>query len=310
MVVLDRKKVISQFPWLIERDQHFIISADYDGLICAIFLNQTLGWKLDGFYDLSSIWISRDGMDNRENLIWVDMNILPKQGRAIGGHIISMDGSLPTGFETSCNPNILTGLTAKYFNKKYPFSTILFLLWIHNIDSKLSEISRMLLLHADASWLKYQNYSENSQHWLTVLSDYPWKKVFRDVNTERFEDKIDQVLYLKLREISALKKRSKLSGIHKKFTSYQYQFNPDWDMDVAMKIFQLIGNSFGWTPPECPDIEKVIDGTRYRIPLSRVKKTGLNSFLSKSKVFSYAITSPGIFNYTTFGYSRKSPIEK
>ena len=81
-------------------------------------------------------------------------------------------------------------------------------------------------------------------------------------------------------------------------------------MDVVMKIFQLIGNSFTWTPPECPDIEKVIDGTRHRIPLSKVKKTGLNSFLSKSKVFSYAITSPGIFNYTTFGYSRKSPIEK
>ena len=100
-MIFKRNQLIKQFPWLQEKNLPMIISADYDGLICAAFLHHYLNWHLEGFYDLTNIWVTDKAKTFKNDLIWVDLNILPKQGRTIGGHIISIDGSIPKGFESS-----------------------------------------------------------------------------------------------------------------------------------------------------------------------------------------------------------------
>ena len=161
MMIFTRNDIIKKYPWINKKKQRFIISADYDGLICASLLNHHKQWNLVGYYDLESIWISDEAKKNKNDIIWVDLNILPHQGRAIGGHIISIaDESLP-GFETSCNPNILAELNSSMFKKKFPLSTLLFLLWIYNIEIPKKILSKMLVLHSDSSWLKAQNYNKN-----------------------------------------------------------------------------------------------------------------------------------------------------
>ena len=87
-MILNRKDIINRYPWMYEKGHQFIVSSDYDGLICASLLNHLKNWKLVGYYNLESIWISEDAKKNKNDIIWVDLNILPKQGRAIGGHII------------------------------------------------------------------------------------------------------------------------------------------------------------------------------------------------------------------------------
>ena len=47
-------------------------------------------------------------------------------------------------------------------------------------------------------------------------------------------------------------------------------------------------------------ISECINGKRYKISLEHVKKIGLNEFIKKNKIFSYAITSPQNINYTLF----------
>ena len=37
--------------------------------------------ELVGYYDMESIWISDNAKKNKNEIIWVDLNILPKQGR-------------------------------------------------------------------------------------------------------------------------------------------------------------------------------------------------------------------------------------
>ena len=44
----------------------------------------------------------------------------------------------------------------------------------------------------------------------------------------------------------------------------------------------------------------VINGKKYSIAVSEVKKMGLNNFIRNKKIFSYAITSPKIIKYTVF----------
>lgn len=297
---ISRNSIITRFPWINNKEQYFVISADFDGLICASFLHHHLNWNLAGYYDLETLWLSKLALENRSDLIWVDLNILPEQGKTIGGHIVSIDGEIPHGFSTSCNPNILLNLTTENFDRKFPFSTILFLLWLHNVYPPNELIAKLLLLHADAVWLKYQHYPENIKYWTSILTEYDWKKTFRGVNTKTFENRVDNLLYSMLEVVCAVSGKSKLSSIHSNLRSREYKCNPDWDEDVILNLFTLFGNHLRWTPPILPEISQRITGKRTKVALSKIKNSGLNKFLSGKKVFSYAIPSPKFLNYTVF----------
>ena len=303
-----RKKILLTYPWLAHKKQPFIISADYDGLICASFLHHHLGWELAGYYNLTSLWLSEKAKKNSDNLIWVDLNILSTQGRAIGGHIVSPNGEFPKGFKSSCNPNIMANLNADRFKDKFPFSTLIFLLWLHDIQIEKELLARMLVLHSDASWLKYQEYGDNVNKWISGLENYDWKWLFQKANSVTFEKRIDEILYPELKKIGAVSGLSKLSSKRLNIKSRQFQFNPDWDEDIILNLFRIFGNKLKWTPPSLPQISHRIDGTREKIALSKVKEIGLSKFLKDNNIFSYAIPSPRIFNYTSFG-NNKFPVE-
>ena len=309
-MIFQRNKLINRFPWLQKKNLPMIISADYDGLICAAFLHHYYNWQLEGFYDLTNIWVSDKAVKCKNDLVWVDLNILPKQGRAIGGHIISLSGEVPNGFQSSCNPNILKGITAAEFSKKFPFSTLIYLLWLHNIPIKKELFSKLLVLHSDAAWLKFQHYPTNCTNWQTQLSEYNWNWLFRGVKSKAFEERIDHQFYPILQSLGAVSRNSKLKSLKLKIKSKQFQFNPDWDMDVVLNLFTLFGKHLGWTPPTIPDSLNFIPGQRFKLPLSAIKVKGLQSFLKERKVFSYAIPSPRIINFTTFGIANKSPLDK
>ena len=309
-MVFQRNKMFTQFPWLREKNLSMIISADYDGLICASLLHHHLNWQLEGYYDLNTIWITEKGGQEKQNLIWVDLNILPKQGKAIGGHIVSISGDIPPGFQSSCNPNILAEITAGEFQRKYPFSTLIYLLWLHNIEINTDLLARLLVLHSEASWLKYQQYPKNSKYWEKLLPDYNWNALFNGVNTKGFEKQIDEYLYPLFQSMQAVSGKSKLRSKHLNICSKQYQFNPDWDEDVVLQLLNLFGKTLGWTPPKLPSNLKLINGNRKKVPLALIKEIGLSQFLKDNRVFSYAIPSPRIFNFTTFGTVNKSPLEK
>ena len=53
-MIFNQKYIFQQYPWLKEKNHKFIISADYDGLICSAFLSHFLNWELVGYYNLYS----------------------------------------------------------------------------------------------------------------------------------------------------------------------------------------------------------------------------------------------------------------
>ena len=308
-MILKRISIIKQYPWIKRRKQKFIVSADYDGLICSSFLNHHLNWELVGYYNLESIWISSSAVESKENLIWVDLNILPQQGRSIGGHIVSIKGEKHTGFETSCNPNIIAGLTSNDFNKKFPFSTVLFLMWLNNIQINEGDWERFLILHSDATWAKAQHYTNNVKTWISLLSDYNFDNLIHHARNKSFEKKIDQVFYPKFMEIGAISGFSKLTGKGNKIKSRESKINPDWDEDIILRLFDLFGQKLGWTPPNLPNITNRVDGKRSRVELSEVRDIGIKKFIKRNKIFSYTITSPKYLNFTSFGLTYKSPMK-
>ena len=276
---IKRENILKNYKWLKEKKRPFIISADYDGLICSSFLSHYLDWELVGYYDYKSIWLSENAKEHKKNIIWVDLNILPKSGKSIGGHIASINGEVQEGFKSSCNLNILNGLTAKNFTKKYPFSTLLFLLWLYNIEYKKNDVGKLLIMHSDNTWMKIQNYSDNISFWVDLLSEYNWEKIFCNIDSLEYESKVDQYLYPKLIQIGATSKFSKLSSKYLNIQSREYILNPDWDGDVILKLFDLFATYLGWTPPKLPILSKRIDGKRYKMELAVMEKTGIKKFI-------------------------------
>ena len=141
------------------------------------------------------------------------------------------------------------------------------------------------------------------------MNDYNWKWLFQRVNTNTYEKRVDEELYPLLHSMGAVSGKGKLSSKQLNIPGWQYQFNPDWDEDVVLKLLQLFGKTLGWTPPEIPEIVKSIEGKRQKVPLAFIKEKGLTNFIKEKRVFSYAIPSPRIFNFTSFGWINKSPLE-
>ena len=305
---INRNTIFKNFSWLKDKNKFFIISADYDGLICASFLHHYLGWTLVGYYNMENIWISQQGLDNKKELIWVDLNIVPGLGKSVGGQIANLDNNLPEGLNSSCNLNIINNVTYKKFKNKFPFSTLIFLLWLYNIKVKSTLMSKLFILHSDSSWVKMQRYNKNANDWINLLSDYNWDNLLYNIDSIDYEKAIDQKLYPYLMNIGASTGFSKLKSKHLNIQTRECRFNPDWDEDIILNLFRLFGNKLKWTPPPIPKLIHRIDGNRQKIPLSKVKKLGLSTFLKENNIFCYAIPSPSIFNYTSFS-SVKSPVE-
>ena len=224
-------------------------------------------------------------------------------------HIFSiLEPVIPKGFKTSCNPNILARISAQNFQYKYPFSTILFLFWLHKIVIPHDNFIKSILLHADAVWLKMQQYPKNTENWSEILSNFDWDYLIDFANSKIIEEVFDQKLYPYLIEMGAVSGKSKLQSKQRNIHSKEYKFNPDWDEDVILSLLNLFANNFKWTPPKIPIIQKCITGQRNKIPLSTVKKVGISKILTEHSVFSYAIPSPKIFNFTSFETVKKSPI--
>ena len=299
-MIINRENIFKKFKWLKNKNNKFIISSDYDGLICASFLSHYLDWELAGYYNMEKIWLSQKALKHKKDLIWVDLNIVPKQGKAIGGHIAIYEKQLPSGLKTSCNLNILNELSQNHFDKKFPFSTLLFLSWLFKKPIPKNKIGNFLILHSDCTWMKIQKYSSNVTSWKNLLVDYDWDSLINQSNSISFEKNIDQHFYPLLSMYGAHTAFSKLTSKHLGIKSRECIINPDWDEDIILNLFDLFAEHLLWDPPTLPAISTIVKGEKFSIPLSKIKKVGLNKLIQNKKIFSYAITSPKTLKYTVF----------
>ena len=120
-----------------------------------------------------------------------------------------------------------------------------------------------MVLHSDSTWLKYQKYTKNFSHWISLLDHYDWDALFKNVNSIDFEKKIDQEFYPLMIQMAASSGFSKLKSKHLHIKSREYQFNPDWDEDVILNLFDLFAQYLFWSPPALPSIIRKIKGKKY-----------------------------------------------
>ncbi|MFB0515948.1 MAG: hypothetical protein ACETWG_05015 [Candidatus Neomarinimicrobiota bacterium] len=295
---LSRKGIFKRFPWLKERHLPMVISTDIDGLLSAAFLHHCLEWHVEGYYDCTTLWLSPDGVEHRDRLLWIDLDVCRPECRCLGHHILTVSEGIPPGLAHSCNPNLLAGIGADNFSAKYPYSTLLFLLWLHEQKPRRDLIARLLLLQADSAWINYQNYHENCQSWLERLPDYEWPWLFQNVDSERFDRLMSDQLYPKLAKLGAVPTAASTGSKYLGLKGRQLFFNPDWDEDIIIGVYGLAGTYLKWSPPHLPRITRRREGQRVRAALDSVGKSDFPGELIKEGVFSYAITGVNTLNFT------------
>ncbi|UCD38967.1 MAG: hypothetical protein JSW54_05680 [Fidelibacterota bacterium] len=295
---LNREEIFQRFPWLQDRERLMVISTDMDGLLSAAFLHHHLDWRVTGYYDCSTLWISEHAEEQRGRLIWVDLDVCRSGYSAIGHHILTLDTAVPDGLGNICNPNLLAGIGAHDFTHKYPFSTILLLLWLHEINVRRDLMARLLILQADSAWINVQHFNRNTIQWQQRLPAYDWKWLFKQVDTEQFERRMRDQLHARLERLTGAPPTDGNPSQHLQLQGSQLRFNPDWEEDIALGLWELAGTYLKWSPPAAPIIHRRIEGRHYTTTLESVTPETFPNDLLEEGVFSYAVTSSKRVNFT------------
>ena len=76
----------------------------------------------------------------------------------------------------------------------------------------------------------------------------------QNIDTTDFEKRVDQEFYPLMIQMGAISGFSKLKSKHLHIKSREYQFNPDWDEDIILDLFDIFAQNLLWSPPKIPKI--------------------------------------------------------
>lgn len=189
MEKIDYKKIISQYPWIVEKNKYAILSPDTDGFLCGLFMSNYLDWKIVGFYDGKILKVKK-GISVKD-CIFLDMEILRKDVRSVGHHMNLHNMNTPPSnyyqiMKNCINPNYIRQFDrAHNFPQKYPLGSIHLLFFIiDNTYTNLAKIKKEglgTIFFADGIWKILFKYTNNFLDWFNFLdvgerSDW-WKKL-------------------------------------------------------------------------------------------------------------------------------------
>lgn len=188
-------ELINHSPWVIEQNQHCIISPDSDGLLCALFMSQHLGWKVKGFYDGKVMLLDKNTHANE--CVFLDMEIFRKSIKSIGHHLVLYNkNDKPNNWANYSNciqPNIFRDYDQCHdFRLKYPLATIHLLVCIVGSKIKLTipESAICPLFFTDGTFNVLFSYPENVLNWLQYLNAHeesnPLKYIFENEKYSTF----------------------------------------------------------------------------------------------------------------------------
>ena len=182
-------EIVSRFPWIVERDQHCILSPDSDGLLCGLFMSHVLGWQIKGFYD-GKIMVLEKGVSLSE-CIFLNVDVFGKGIRSVRHHMVLYNkNDIPENwdnFDNCIQPNNLRSYDGLHtFRLKYPLATIHLLMGIvgSQININVPELAICPLLFAGRTYRAFCRCPQKVLYWLKYLradeEGSPLKDVFVD----------------------------------------------------------------------------------------------------------------------------------
>ena len=206
---------------LFNKNKNIVINTDIDGFLCGMILQKYYGCKVVGFSNSrETIWI-KDGIDDMNQPIYIDIYVANPNVICIDQHIVAFDRTHHNeivSFGTKINPNLLRRRTfvgdmeSDYYHK-YPFGTVHFLIAImagqgiqvelpdlykiHNVltpgpnkKTVSTNVGHMILRADDALYSTLSPYRDNALDWWNWLD--PKRQIPAICELRDFIDKCDR----------------------------------------------------------------------------------------------------------------------
>ncbi len=309
----------SAFPWLHDHaPKHLIIGDDLDAVLAALLYlrhnpNTVLAGVYCGYQRLCYHTSLAPG--DLAQAVYLDLDIAHPKCRSLGHHILRTGpGDQLVGLANSCNPNEWLGRSIEQgFAQKYPLGTVHLLLALYNEDIPNLPHAEAAIWLADSAFINGQShrFRANMRDWLYQHLPYaPLQQGFERIDTVAFEEKIARTQAF-LQEKGFAQGRGQVRSRHSGLTGFQCQ--PDaraMPLEQVGQYFQhllaVLAGATGWHWAE-GQIKlgelKAVTGKRASLPLSQVTaQGGLDVFLAKNDVFSYAFPYKNSINHTTFAH--------
>lgn len=207
---IDYDSILEKYPWIISKNQNYIVSPDSDGFLSALLLTNFLGGRVVGYYDGKISLIHKEV--KASDCIFLDMEINRPNIKSIGHHMVTYNKRINCNnshFLQSCiQPNIIRNFDGKNdFQSKYPFGTVHLLIGIlHNakLINSLTKNSIWPLLFTDGVWNNLFGYTENCIEWINYLDitnpDNPMNKLFCSNHYSFYEIMLGLNDFLRMRD--------------------------------------------------------------------------------------------------------------
>ena len=141
-----------------------LLTDDIDSLLSCCILHKLFGCEVKGYYDFNSIYFSSDTEIN--NFVGVDLDTMG--GRTFGNHMV--------WYKNEYSINLNNHINTRYY-KKYPFSTVMLICSLYDIDiEKWTDEQLKVLLAIDSA---HTGYYADSQHFVDVYTDWLDRLDFR-----------------------------------------------------------------------------------------------------------------------------------
>jgi len=248
---LDWEKLLAEQEWLQQTNLLMVVSPDFDGLLCALLMSHYRNWRLCGFYDGRKLTLAMPPTHIRE-FVFLDMEIYRPFVRSVGNHLLQWSQrTLLPNFTRAVNPNLLRGITAREFDRKYPFATFHFLLVLLThmgvtVHLTLNPSLLAILLYPDGTHQVLLNYRRNVMDWLDWMglksTPAPIRTLFQRLASVRLADVVHGLEWLsgQLREIGFRQKDDPC------------KFDPESDLPKAQSLWQFLQQIIGWQSPPLP----------------------------------------------------------
>lgn len=281
-------------------NKQIIINNDFDGILCGDFLQTNFNCKVIGWTNSKDKLYIKKGYILTENTIFID--IFTPQYMSIDQHIT------PYIYENSLNPNMLNNVFVfDNYNKKYPFSTFLFILTlscIEGIDIKSFIINNNLYKLGDKNFYKFDiflraddtlystvcAYKENCQNW--------WNNIVSISNNNFCLKNLFNFIY-SLEEEYVKKWKSEMKDYFEKKYNIINEELPIFNETNKSKIKEFLSHF---------NLETAVDDLlEIKLVHKRVNITNIEEFqkiINNNQIFSYAFPySPRNINKKNFSYT-------
>jgi hypothetical protein len=186
---IDYKRIVIEYPWIVERDRNCVLSPDSDGLLCGLLMAFYFGWKIKGFYDGKVLLL--DSNTPAKDCVFLDMEVYRRDIKSVGHHMVLFNKKQKPASWCNYDNCIQLNNLRNYdgyrdFRLKYPLATTHFLIGVLGsaLGIKIPETAICPLLFTDGTFNVLFKYPENVLNWLSYLRanepSIPLKYIFEN----------------------------------------------------------------------------------------------------------------------------------